>query len=135
MYKILLASDGSTNSFKAAEEVFKLAGPLQAEVTVIAVVPELSSTPLPTDVLQTMKNNAKIVIEKNKDFFDEKGLKINTVVEQGNPGTVICGIAEEDDYDLIVIGSSGLGNIGELFLGSVSNKIVHCAKKPVMIVR
>lgn len=135
MYRILLASDGSTNSFKAAEEVFRLAGPLQAEVTVVAVIPQLSATVLPSEIHETMENNAKTVLEKNKEFFDKKGLEIKTLMERGNPGTVICGLAEEDDYDLVVLGSSGLGNIGELFLGSVSNKVVHCIKKPVMIVR
>ena len=126
MYKILLASDGSTNSFKAAEKAFRLAGPLQAEVTVIAVVPKISS--IPPEANETMKRNANIVLEKNKDFFDKKGLKVGLLLEYGDPGNIICETADKEDYDLIILGSSGLGTIKELFLGSVCNKVVHCAK-------
>ena len=45
--------------------------------------------------------------------------------------------AKEEDifYDLIIMGSRGLGAFKELLLGSVSFKVMHHAKCPVMIVR
>ncbi|NMB41684.1 MAG: universal stress protein [Firmicutes bacterium] len=132
MYKILLASDGSKHSFKAAEEAYKLASPLQAKITVIAVVQQMSGLPL--EINKTLEDNTLEVLEKNKDFFDKKGVEIETLLEHGDPGNIICEVADEGGYDLIIIGSSGLGSIEGLFLGSVSNKVVHSAKTPVMIV-
>ena len=41
----------------------------------------------------------------------------------------------EEDFDLIVIGSRGMGAIKEFFLGSTSNYVMHKSKKPVLIVK
>ncbi|WCK53707.1 universal stress protein [Aneurinibacillus sp. Ricciae_BoGa-3] len=47
----------------------------------------------------------------------------------------ICHLANREGYDLIVIGSRGLGAIGEMILGSVSHKVLHQALCPVVIVK
>ena len=135
MYKILLATDGSTNSFKAAEEASKLAGALQAEVTVISVIKDIPVARMPAEIYKTIEDNTQSMLEKTRDFLKEKGIEAKILSYQGNPGNVICEVAEEGSYNLIVMGSSGLGSIEELFLGSVSNKVVHCAKTSVLIVK
>lgn len=135
MYKILLATDGSTNSFKAAEEAARLAGPLQAEVTVISVIKEIPISTMPREIYNIIEDNTQKMLEKTQDFLREKGVEAQVLSYEGNPGTVICEVAEKGGYDLIVMGSSGLGSIEELFLGAVSNKVAHCAKTSVLIVK
>jgi len=49
--------------------------------------------------------------------------------------TKIVAEAEDEDFDLIVMGSRGLGGIKEYILGSVSNQVVHEAKSPVLVVK
>ena len=135
MYKILLATYGSTNSFKAAENAARLAGSLQAEVTVISVIKDIPVSRMPEEIHKTIEDNTQKMLEETKDFLKKKGVEAQTLSYQGNPGNIICEVAEEGGYDLIVMGSSGLGSIEELFLGSVSNKVVHCAKTSVLIVK
>jgi nucleotide-binding universal stress UspA family protein len=48
---------------------------------------------------------------------------------------MIVAEAEDEDFDLIVMGSRGLGGIKEYILGSVSNQVVHEAKSPVLVVK
>jgi nucleotide-binding universal stress UspA family protein len=42
---------------------------------------------------------------------------------------------KKQNFDLIVIGSRGLGSAKEFFLGSTSNYVLHKSKKPVLIVK
>ena len=44
-------------------------------------------------------------------------------------------IAERKNFDLVVIGSRGMGAAKEIFLGSTSNYVLHKSKKPVLIVK
>jgi nucleotide-binding universal stress UspA family protein len=52
----------------------------------------------------------------------------------GNPGRILCDMAENWQADLIVVGSRGLTGIKEMFLGSVSNYVTHHASCSVLIV-
>lgn len=135
MYKILLATDGSSNSFRAAEEVSRLAGLLQAEVTVIIVIQNIPMSTMPEEIYKALDNYSQTVLERTRSLLEDKGLKVSTLSYRGNPGNIICEVAEEGDYDLIVMGNSGLGSVEGLFLGAVSNKVVHSSKTSVMIVK
>ena len=53
----------------------------------------------------------------------------------GNPGRMICELANNWSADLIVIGSRGLKGLKEMLLGSVSNYVTHHAPCSVLIVR
>lgn len=53
----------------------------------------------------------------------------------GSPGRTICEIARSWDADLIIIGRRGLSGLSELFLGSVSNYVLHHAPCSVLTVQ
>ena len=56
-------------------------------------------------------------------------------IENGDPVDVICRCAQETDADLVIVGSRGLGNVGALVLGSVSEKVVRKSTRTVMVVK
>jgi len=62
---------------------------------------------------------------------------IETITEilQGPPADAILRVAKTRDVDLIVMGARGLGSLGSLLLGSVSQKVMAHADCPVIIVR
>lgn len=62
---------------------------------------------------------------------------VNTEYTQltGNPGRMICQLANNWSADLILVGSRGLKGLKEMFLGSVSNYVTHHAPCSVLIVR
>ena len=62
-------------------------------------------------------------------------LSIDPRVEEGRPAKIIAEIAEEEDFDLIVMGSQGFGLIAGWFLGSVSNEVVNSSTKPLLVVK
>jgi nucleotide-binding universal stress UspA family protein len=53
----------------------------------------------------------------------------------GHAAKTICKVAREENIDLIVIGRRGRSGLGELFLGSVSNYVLHHAPCSVLIVQ
>ncbi|MGV3488490.1 MAG: universal stress protein [Tuberibacillus sp.] len=78
--------------------------------------------------------------EINKMLLEAKnGLnienKVTTHVVSGSPGPAITEFANENNIDLIVMGSRGLGSVKAFFLGSVSHYVVQTAKCPVLIVK
>jgi nucleotide-binding universal stress UspA family protein len=62
-------------------------------------------------------------------------LRITAKLLLGSPGGSIVSEAEEGKFDLIVIGSRGLGGFAGLVLGSVSHHVVNESKIPVLIVK
>ena len=62
------------------------------------------------------------------------GIKAEFTQTPGNPGQTICKLAQTWDPDLIVMGSHGRKGLSELFLGSVSNYVMHHAPCSVLVV-
>ena len=67
---------------------------------------------------------------------DEEGLdvKITTKVKEGSPARVILETIEEEDIDLVVIGSAGKTGIDKFLMGSVAEKVVKSAKCCVLVI-
>ena len=65
----------------------------------------------------------------------QKTLQVTKELVEGRPADKIVETAKEGMFDLIVIGSRGLGGIKEFFLGSVSNRVADKAPCPVLIVK
>lgn len=53
----------------------------------------------------------------------------------GDPDHIIVAYTKQTKPSMIVIGSRGLGGAKELFLGSVSNYVVHKSTFPVLIIK
>ncbi|CAI9781730.1 unnamed protein product [Fraxinus pennsylvanica] len=92
------------------------------------------------DLMATMERYsndvAQCVIDKAKRACkDLNDVKLETVVELGDPRDMICEVAEKLNVDLLVMGSHGYGLIKRAFLGSVSNHCAQNAKCPVLIVK
>ena len=57
------------------------------------------------------------------------------LVETGDPGTIICAVAERMAADVVIIGSHGHGWLQRVLIGSVSNHVLHHAPCPVLVMR
>lgn len=66
---------------------------------------------------------------------EEEGIKADSDYATGEPGQKICQMAKSWGADLIIVGRRGLRGLSELFLGSVSNYIVHHAHCSVLVVQ
>lgn len=60
------------------------------------------------------------------------GVRYVATVEDGDPATVIEGVAENENADLIVMPTRGLGRFRRLLLGSITAKVLHDISSPVL---
>ena len=148
MFKILLATDGSVHALKAAEYVVKLCQRMaDAEVTALYVkdlsLPmvgfmdglELGVLPDGVAMQREVEEAAATALKEAEGVLERGGRPINTRSEWGQPVAVIVNTAEQEGFDLVVLGSRGHGHITGMFLGSVSDRVAHESKVPVLIVR
>ena len=138
--KILVPVDGSDNSFRALDAALLLSEKLGAKITAIHVMEEIpvlhiQSEKLLRELLDAYKKERQVILTKCVKEATGKGISIDTKLLHGNAGSIILDFCEKEKYDIIVMGSRGMGRFRELVLGSVSNKIVHHSTCPVMIVR
>lgn len=138
--KILVPVDGSDNSHRALGAALLLSEKLGAKVTAIHVMEDIpvlhiQSEKLLREVLDAYKKESQLLLSKCSEIATRKGLSINTKLLQGNVGSTILDFCEKEKYDIIVMGSRGMGNFKELILGSVSSKVVHHSRCPVLVIR
>ena len=135
--KILVALDGSKNSLRALTKAIGLAKLMNAQITGVFVI---QAYPTELGVVRRVVGNA--LNKKCKNFMSiaKSKCKKNNVgffddIEYGEEGQTIVALAEKNNYDMIVVGSRGMGTIKEAFLGSTSSYVVHAAKIPVLVVK
>jgi nucleotide-binding universal stress UspA family protein len=138
--KVLVPVDGSDNSHRALDAALLLSEKLDAKVTAIHVMEDIpllhiQSDKLLRELLEAYKKESQVILSKCSDIATRKGLSINTKLLQGNASSTILDFCEKEKYDIIVMGSRGMGKFKELVLGSVSSKVIHHSSCPVMIIR
>lgn len=82
-----------------------------------------------------IKNQGEAVLASAAAELKEAGIKFVIDVKIGDPAQEICIQSKYENYDLIVMGSRGIGQFKELMLGSVSHKVLHNTDCPVLIVK
>ncbi|WEG11111.1 universal stress protein [Pullulanibacillus sp. KACC 23026] len=154
---IVLAYDGSENSYKALIEAEKLAKLSQARLMVLYVKdptptynqPMLSgmivfNQPLTvaSPVLASNDDTDDQTKDPSETILSEAKLKLSSALKNldfekrtGKPAEEICDYAKHNQADLIVIGSRGLSGFQKLIMGSVSSQVTHNAECPVLVVK
>ena len=142
MRKILVTTDGSENANKALLEAIHIGEALNLGIDILNVMKDIVISPymkLDSYNIQTKeeieKQGQEILDNALSLFKDFKG-QVNTILKIGDPADTIIRQAEKEEYDLIVMGSRGLGTFSKAMLGSISNKVLnHTKTKNVVIVK
>ena len=135
--KILVPLDGSKNSLRGLDEAIYLARQCQATITGLYVIP--ISKPITDSQISYLEKyllkNATRFMSKAKTHSAQNGILFDNDIIYGQEGPKIINYANNKSYDIIVIGSRGMGSIKEIFFGSTSNYVLHKSKIPVLIVK
>lgn len=137
---ILVPIDGSDNSYRALDAALLLSEKLGSNITVIHVMEEvpithIGSEKMLNELLKAYKKENQDILLKCTEIANQKGLTIKTLLLQGNPASTILDYNKKEKFDLVIMGSRGLGKFKELILGSVSSKIVHHSPCAVLLIR
>ena len=137
--KILVPLDGSKNSIRGLDMAIHLARQSQGVIVGWSVksVPGIYAIhPLGFLDFNTSKEMKK-TLDDAKLRAAKKGIKLVSKSLSGDPGYDIARFVnnKRNGIDLVVIGARGRSSAKELFLGSVSNYVLHKSKKPVLVVK
>ena len=147
MYKrILVATDGSALSKKAVQSAIDLASSLDANLTVLNVVPrypisyyEGGMVVLIEDVARTEKlwsDKAKNMVNAVQDTAQSKGVKAKGIVMQSNEvAESIIAAAKKHKCDLVVMASHGRKGIKRILMGSETLHVLTHSTLPVLVLR
>jgi len=140
--KVLLATDGSPDAIKAARFVAEVLGPGCRDLKVtLLYVKDPSPSVLPAEgtvsqeVIRSLDQEAAQVLAEAGQVLQRAGVEFRARSLWGDPASVIGLVAGEEKSDLVVVGSRGRHGLARLFLGSVSDKVVHRAPSSVLVVR
>ncbi len=138
--KILVPVDGSENSYRALDAALFLSEKLGSNITVLHVMEQvpithIESQKLLSELLENYKKENQDILSKCLEIAKQKGITINTILLQGNPASIILDFSKKEKYDIVIMGSRGLGKFKELILGSVSSKIVHHSPCGILLIR
>jgi nucleotide-binding universal stress UspA family protein len=150
--KILVAIDQGETCANLFQQAVTLAQSTGAGLMLLSVLeldndgsfamPAYYGYPLPLGVdsniwLKLYREAEAKGLERLRSFTDQAnaaGVPTEFTQNLGSPGRVICTLAKTWEADLIVVGSHGRQGLSELFLGSVSNYVMHHAPCSVLVV-
>jgi nucleotide-binding universal stress UspA family protein len=149
--KLLLATDGSRDSQAAVDFVKGVELPPSSQITILHIVQkqvyeteqalttdsknEAEFAKLAEELLEVRGRDGAKLLEHTRKALSSHDLPIQERLVFGNPAAEILKTARYMKADLIVMGSRGTTGVKRLFLGSVSNKVVHSSGCSVAIIR
>lgn len=134
--RIVVAVDGSENSLAALRWAADLGEQSGAEVIAVHALGLLER--FDTDEREPSQPHREEIQHRFETMWceplDRPEVRCRRLMRDGNPVSVILSVAEEEDADLLVVGSRGLGGYPELLLGSTSTQVAQRSSRPVTIV-
>ncbi|MEI8217129.1 MAG: universal stress protein [Eubacteriales bacterium] len=146
MKTILIPVDGSEYSTRAIEKGKELVKAFDSNVILINVIhptypiysfghnvaPILNIDQLNQDIRKISEE----ILDAAIKLFGPKTDKIKGFTLEGDPANAIIDYANSNEIDLVIMGSHGLGAVvNRMLMGSVTNKVLHHVKTPVMVVK
>lgn len=124
--RLLLATDLSTASERAAAEAIRLAVESEAHLLVLSVIdPSRLRLPGGRFLRRVDQERATVEVGVQQVVGRAKaaGVRATFLVWEGDAAETILAASEAEDVDVIVLGSRGRGSLGRILLGSTSRRV------------
>jgi nucleotide-binding universal stress UspA family protein len=121
---IVVGTDGSETAETAVQRAGELAKTTGASLHIVSA----HGGAVPPDVTTSL-------LERSAGALHVRGVECERHARQGDPAEALLNVAEEENADMIVVGSKGMHGGRRFLLGSVPDKISHHAPCSVLIIR
>lgn len=129
--KILVAVGGRGLCEEMANQLLDIPAIQRASITVLHVVPPQI---VAEDMAGKLEEGGKILAEAVKTLNVDPS-KVNPRLKQGDPKTIVCEVADEENADLIIMGSRALGRLRSILENSVSQYVFQLSSRPMLLVK
>ena len=137
--KVLIPVNDSPTTQQTIEDVITYKEKFPSQLVLLHVInDQLAYRMIPDFQIEMVRENAEKAarqrLEELAKKLREAGFHIELRLEFGAPRRVIPRIANEEEFQLLVIGrKSGSGEIRDVLFGSVANYVLHNVKCPVLL--
>lgn len=144
MYKrILVPLDGSKRAERILPYVEELALKFESKLILLQVIEPSVVLAAPYDMghyydveqIERLSEEAKGYLNTMRTELEMKGIKAETLVDNGPVVTCLLEEAVRKDVDLIAMASHGRSGLARAFYGSVAAGILHQADRPLLLIR
>ena len=139
--KILVPVDGSESCANISEYVKSFGEKYGARIVLLNVygLPTLTQynnyPAYPLESTYSIEKQSQQILEHAKEALGQVSFEVITLSEAGNPAATILEVAQKNECDLIMMCTHGMGAMKRFLLGSITNKVVHHAHIPVLVIR
>ncbi len=145
--KILVPYDGSAPSRRAVEYALRIATAvgrpavelhlLNVQDTDLSIADyfDRDAVEVAARIVAARRESGAKLLETPARSVESSGVRVVQTVLLGDPAAVIGSYADDQNCDMVVMGTRGLSPVGGLFLGSVTSKVIHLVKVPVTLVK
>ena len=132
--RVVIGDDGSPDALRAAELALRLARLLGAAALLVRVVPSPPQAQATGGDAEALRGAESLLAERATELAARTGGRAETRVVAGDAAAGLLAAAEAGgEPALLAVGSRGLGLLDRLRLGSVSTKLLHTARGPVLV--
>jgi nucleotide-binding universal stress UspA family protein len=131
MQKILIAVAGLGKCEQMLKMLMQIPSVQRASVTVLHVVSPQVTAEL---MAEKLTGGGKILADAI-EYLKLDPAKVNVRLKQGDPKDTVCEVAEEEDADLIIMGSRGLSRLESILSNSVSQYVFQLTSRPMLLVK
>ncbi len=135
--RVIIATDGSDASERAADHGIGLLEPYAPEISAIYVIDTSTYEfeDAARSIVGLLKEGGKRAIDRIAASGRDRGLDVTTAIRRGDPHDELVTFTDEVDGDLIIMGVSGRSGAGDRFLGSTTARVLRRSSRPVMTIR
>jgi nucleotide-binding universal stress UspA family protein len=142
--KIMIATDGSDTSKKAAMVGIDIAHRTNGSITVVYVMDILRLAHLPgyatlpglkEKILGLMQEEGQQATQFVEDYAQMMKVPCHKIMARGNPSEELLKVSQKQGMDLLVMGNLGRTAVEKFLLGSVAEKVVLQSTIPVLLIK
>jgi nucleotide-binding universal stress UspA family protein len=133
---MVIATDGSEESERAAGQALAIAERYGADVHVLYVVDAtiFDRADAPRSVVGLLKEGGQQAVDEIAATAGERNVNVTTSILRGRPAGAIASYAGGVDADLIALGTRGRAALSDQLLGSTTARLVRTAERPILTV-
>lgn len=139
MKKILVPIDGSEHSTRVVRHVLTLAAELKTplDIHLLNVQHPLPGTirGVAEQARQYHQEQGEAALAGARKLLDDAKMKYSYHVSVGEAAPAVAQSVKELGCDHVVMGTRGMGSLGNMVLGSVATKVLHLVDVPVILVK
>jgi len=137
--KILVPVDASKTAARTIDALIARRERFPAPLTLLHVVDldRLAYRMIPDFQVAMIREQAarsgELLLRGYQELLAEAGMSADKRLEFGSPREAISRIANDEGFELLVLGRRGLGEIRDVLFGSVANHALHHVRCPVLL--